>query len=156
MIAEALEFKFIGETIHAARVGKGANALAAAMLCSHGIDTHRGVPGQMVNYVISSRGEGCPGLWDFPASIPGVVALRMHLRGTDAELTEDLVEKAKNCARGAALATGCTVEIRNFAPTYLDSEPIPSLNRAAKENYEKIGVNTSVAERQQRPRWRKK
>jgi metal-dependent amidase/aminoacylase/carboxypeptidase family protein len=144
MIAEALEFKFIGETIHAASVGKGANALTAAMLCSHCMETYKGVPGQMINYVMSSRGRGCPGLSDYPASIPGVAALRMHIRGTDAELTGDLVEKVKRCARGAALATGCKVEIRNWAPTYLDSEPIPSLNLAAKKNYEAIGVNVVV------------
>ena len=155
MIAEALEFKFIGETIHAARVGKGANALTAAMLSSMAMEACKGVPGQMINYVISSRGRGCPGLSDFPASIPGTAAIRMHIRGTDAELTRDLVEKVKRCARGAALATGCKVEIRNYAPTYLDSEPIPSLNLAAKKNYEAIGVNVEVQERTTRPRWRR-
>jgi len=81
--------------------------------------------------------------------------LRMHVRGTDADLTRDIVEKVKRCARGAALATGCKVEIRNWAPTYLDSEPIPSLNLAAKKNYEAIGVNVVVSERKTRPRMRR-
>ena len=155
MIAEALEFKFIGETIHAARVGKGANALTAAMLCTHAMETYKGVPGQMLNYALSSRGKGCPGLWDFPASIPGVVAIRLHARGTDGELTRDLVEKMKRCARGAAIAMNCKVEIRNYAPTYLDREPIPSLNLAVKQNYEALCVNVIVSERVTRPRWRR-
>lgn len=155
MIAEALEFKFIGKTIHAASVGKGANALTAAMLCSIAMETYKGAQGQMINYVISSRGEGCPGLSDYPASIPGMAALRMHIRGTDAELTKDLVEKMKRCAHGAAIATGCKVEIRNWAPTYLDSEPITSLNLAMKNNYESIGVNVVVRERRTRPRMRR-
>jgi metal-dependent amidase/aminoacylase/carboxypeptidase family protein len=88
----------------------------------------------------------------------GVNALRQHLMrdirihgvikdgGAAPNIVlEETLEKVKNCARGAALATGSEVSFRQVANTYANKVPNMALSEAIKANLEKLGAVFPVA-----------
>lgn len=61
-------------------------------------------PDTRIHYIIT-KGGGSPNI------VPELAASRYMVRAADVPYMEEVAEKVNNCARAAALATGCTVEI---------------------------------------------
>lgn len=57
---------------------------------------------------------------DAPNAIPGKTRGRWYVRAGDMDELEETAEKVRNCFRAGALATGCTVEIRDESKPYSD------------------------------------
>lgn len=133
---EALEFKFRGRAVHAAgETWRGVNALEAAMLTFAGINALRQHlrPGVLVHGIIAEGGEA-------PNIIPDRAVIRLYVRAKNLEELEEASRGVKNCAKGAALATGAELRIRNYANTYLNMITNMTLAEALERNLRKLGV----------------
>lgn len=76
--------------------------------------------------------------------IPDLTEAQFGIRAkTKAELAE-LVERVKNCARGAALSTGCTVDINEIGISYDDLVENETLLCLAEKNIEGLGMKIDV------------
>lgn len=135
--AEALEFRFRGRTTHVATKGGGINALHAALLTFDAFNAlkHLVKDGEVIQAVISKEG-----LSDFAASVPENAAIRLHVRSHNLRTLTRLVKRVKNCAKGAAVATGAKLTMRNFAPTYVSIRANETLALSAKLNFERLGI----------------
>ncbi|MFW6118222.1 MAG: M20 family metallopeptidase [Chloroflexota bacterium] len=110
MALDALELNFKGKAAHAAGAPeKGINALDAINLTFSGINCLRQhiMDGCRIHGIITKGG-------DAPGIVPETAAARIYIRAINSEYLADLSQRVKNCARGAALATGCTLEISSF------------------------------------------
>ena len=132
----ALDIEFTGRASHASgSPHDGINALDAATLTLTAIGLLRQ---QMrtdarVHGIITDGGQA-------PNVIPEHAALRVFVRtlGTQREL-EELTERVSNCARGAALATGCTVLVEQRTPAYLPMLQSAALGEIATEAFTAVG-----------------
>ena len=132
---EAIEFEFRGRAVHAAgETWRGVNALEAAMLTFSAINALRQHlrPGVLVHGIIA-EGEA-------PNIIPDRAVIRLYVRAKTPEELEEASERVKNCARGAALATGAEVKIRNYANTYLNMITNTTLDEDLERNLRALGV----------------
>lgn len=118
--------------------GKGydiVNALDAAVLMLNGIYIlkQRKRPDSVITYIISEGGVN-------PNIIPLNATVRLYIRSLTSPYLNELVEKIKEVAQGAALMTGCKVEFKSHTPTYEASVPNLVLSRQFQENLQKLGV----------------
>lgn len=134
---EAIEFKFVGRTAHAAASPeKGINALDAVIntfvainaLRQHVLSTSR------IHGVITKGGEAAN-------VVPDLAVAQFYIRATHKSYLIDLVEKVKNCARAAALSTGATLEIRNYETSYDNMVHNEPLSENFVKHLESLGVN---------------
>ncbi|MGP0225118.1 M20 family metallopeptidase [Paenarthrobacter sp. NCHU4564] len=134
-----LEFEFTGKAAHAAvSPERGVNALDAAVLTLNAIGLLRQqMPSDArVHAVITDGGE-------VPNIIPEKAAIRAFVRSPDTEfLLSDLVPRVENCARGAALSTGTSVDIKTPVPLYASLQPNEMLGQLVEENFHRIGRRT--------------
>ncbi|GLJ61404.1 putative peptidase/amidohydrolase [Microbacterium barkeri] len=111
----ALDVTFTGRAAHAAVSPElGVNALDAATLALSAIGLLRQqmLPSDRVHGIITDGGQA-------PNIIPERSALRVFVRSeTRAHLMDDLVPRVTACFEGAAIATGCSVEIAENTPAY--------------------------------------
>jgi metal-dependent amidase/aminoacylase/carboxypeptidase family protein len=75
-----------------------------------------------------------------PNIVPETASAHFYVRAPTVELLEETLEKVKNCARGAALATGAEVSFRQVANTYANKVPNMALSEAFKANLEALGA----------------
>ena len=73
-----------------------------------------------------------------PNIVPETASAHFYVRAPTVELLEETLEKVKNCARGAALATGAEVRFRQVANTYANKVPKVVLSEAFKANLEAL------------------
>jgi metal-dependent amidase/aminoacylase/carboxypeptidase family protein len=59
---------------------------------------------------------------------------------------EEVVQKVKKCAEGAAIGTGTTMKVRDYANTLENMLPNHALAETMKRNWEKIGVKVGERE----------
>ncbi|MFH5821008.1 M20 family metallopeptidase [Georgenia sp. AZ-5] len=110
----ALDIDFTGRPSHAsASPEQGVNALDAATLAWSAIGMLRQQmpPEVRVHGIVTDGGQA-------PNIIPEHAALRVFVRAPDAGRLHALVPRVEDCARGAALATGCNVTIEQRTPPY--------------------------------------
>jgi amidohydrolase len=134
---DAIEFDFKGKASHAASFPwEGKNALNGVQLLFHAIDMLRQhvVPEVRMHGIVSSGGEA-------PNIVPEHASARFYFRAPQRWLVDEVVDKAKNCARGAALATETEVHWDKFELSFDDMIP----NRAAEEAMEEIMRELGVA-----------
>jgi metal-dependent amidase/aminoacylase/carboxypeptidase family protein len=83
------------------------NALDAAVLAYTGISVLRQQmhPSCRVHCIISDGGER-------PNVIPRSAALDCYVRCPNLKMADELLAKVKNCFQGAALQSGCEVDIQ--------------------------------------------
>lgn len=127
----SLEVTFTGRAAHAAGAPhEGLNALDAAtlMLVSIGLLRQQLRPEARVHAIVAEGGEAVN-------VIPERSRLKVFVRSRDPEYLRARLQAAiENCARGAALATGATVEIAEVAPAYQplkSNAPLAELTRQA-------------------------
>lgn len=111
---EPVQFEFYGKTAHAAAAPeKGVNALDAAIQTFNSINALREHirSDSRVHGVILDGGKAANVVPDYSKS-------QFYVRSTSKSYNLELLEKVKNCARGAALATGTELKITKFEFNY--------------------------------------
>ncbi len=131
----ALEISFRGKTAHAAGAPhEGINALEGVIQTFNAINALRQhLPGSVRVHGIVAKGGEAPNI------IPDEGQIRLYVRAPSAAELESAAERVKNCARGAAMATGCQISFREFAHTYLDLRPNLPLDEAFSRNMAALG-----------------
>lgn len=137
MAIEALEFKFHGKTAHAAAAPEeGVNALDAILTMFVSLNAMRQ---QMKS---SARVHGIIRKAGVAANIiPDESIAEFFIRTEDMEYLNELRERLINCAKGAALATGCKMEFSNFLSTYYNLITNQTLSNHFDKTMEEVGVN---------------
>lgn len=101
---------FKGKTAHAAVAPwEGVNALDGAVLAYNGLSVLRQQvhPSNRIHCIVSEGGLR-------PNVIPGAAALDCYIRSPTLKMADELLERVKNCFRGAALQSGTEVEIKMY------------------------------------------
>lgn len=76
--------------------------------------------------------------------IPELTEAQFGIRAaTKAEL-EELVERVNNCAKAAALSTGCTVEVKEIGISYMDMVSNEVMLQLVEENMKSLGERIDV------------
>jgi len=111
------------------------NALDAAVLTANGLNIlhQRKSPEAVLTYIVSEGGVN-------PNIDPVRAVVRIYCRSLDMNYFKELVEKAKNVARGAALMVGAEVEFKQHGPTYQPEIPNLTLTKLAHKNLLELGV----------------
>lgn len=76
--------------------------------------------------------------------IPDLTQAQFGIRASNKEDLEWLAERVKNCARGAALSTGCTVDIEEVGIPYLDLVSNEVLLQLVEQNMKDLGEKIDV------------
>jgi amidohydrolase len=129
-----LFIEFFGKAAHAAAFPeKGISALDATLLTFQNINALREhiVDSSRIHGIITHGG-------DAPNIVPDYSASLFYVRAADDTYCDELLEKVKNCARGAALATGAQVEME-MQGAYKSLRTNRPLARAFKGNLEALG-----------------
>ena len=103
-------FEFFGKTSHAADAPeKGINALDAQIVLFSAINALRQETkdGARIHGIIKDGGKAANIIPDYTDS-------RFHARSPEKKDLLEILEKLENCAKGAALATGCQVKISEY------------------------------------------
>lgn len=129
-----LFIEFFGKSAHAAsHPEKGISALDATLLTFQNINAMREhiVDDARIHGVITDGG-------DAPNIVPDYSASLFYVRALDDDTCDDLLEKVRNCARAAALATGAEVKM-DMQGAYRSLRTNMPLAEAFKENLEALG-----------------
>lgn len=134
---EPVQFEFFGKTAHAASAPeKGINALDAAIQTFNGINALRQHirNDSRVHGVIIDGGKAAN-------VVPDYAKCQFYVRSTTKAYNLELVEKIKNCAKGAALAEGCKLKISQFEFNYDNMVTNKTLSDVFSEKiYEVAGI----------------
>jgi amidohydrolase len=138
----ALEITFHGKAAHAAGAPhEGINALDAVILTFNGWNALRQHLKEEVRiHGIIAEGGLAPNI------IPDRARIRMYVRARDPAYLEEVERRVRDCARGAALATGAQVEFRYTARTYQSVLVNRTLARLYGENLAQLGVSLDPPE----------
>ncbi|XP_039199040.1 peptidase M20 domain-containing protein 2 [Crotalus tigris] len=129
--------KYYGKTSHAAAYPwEGLNALDAAVLAYNNLSLLRQQmkPTWRVHGIIKNGGVK-------PNIIPSYTELEFYLRAPSLRELSTLKEKAENCFKAAALATGCEVELQDSENDFYNVLPNKTLQKNYKENGKKLGID---------------
>ncbi len=136
LAARGFEFYFHGRAAHAAGAPEeGINALDAVVLMYNAISVLRQQvrSDARIHGIILSGGAAAN-------IIPDYAAIRYRTRADDSEYLEDIVRRVVACAEGAARATGCTLEWKEYMPGYENTMPNQVLLELITANLRTIGV----------------
>ncbi|MDR2800368.1 MAG: amidohydrolase [Desulfovibrio sp.] len=141
-------YHFKGKTSHGNAPWNGRSALDAGMLLGHAVELLREhiVPGteaaaNTINYTFSNVGP------EFPSVVPDRSSLWFVGRFTSTEVMADVMERIDNCAKGAALATGTTVEMELVTAIH-ENLPNKVLGEVVHANFLALGpIALTEAER---------
>ena len=133
---DAIQFEFKGKTSHAAaEPEKGINALDAVIQTFNGINAIR----QHVKSDVRIHGIIKEG--GIAANIvPDRAVAQFYVRAQERVYLDEVVEKVKNIARGAALMTGTKLEISNYEISYDNMKTNKTLSDAFNSNLMIAGV----------------
>ena len=152
LIGQYIDVVFRGKTAHAAgNPWTGRNAMQAAVLFINGINAmrqqfRRGKPYTPVTHWIITEAGTAGNV------IPDLAKCYGGIRSQDREYLEELLEMVRNCAKGAALMTGCEEEVslRPGGGLHANpgSEPMESLSsnlyltELMYQNFLDLGIET--------------
>ncbi len=129
-------YTFHGKASHAsAHPENGINALDAVNLTYAGISCLRQhlKPATKMHGIVVKGGQACN-------IVPDHTVMQFYARSAKRDYLETVIEKMNNCARGAALMTGCTVDIERNRYTFADMRNNGPLMRSMQESMEAFGV----------------
>ncbi|MFV1950892.1 MAG: M20 family metallopeptidase [Nitrospinota bacterium] len=129
-------FIFHGRAAHAAAYPhKGINALDGVILTFNNINALRQ---QLKNDVrihgIITEGGYAPNI------IPEMASAQFYVRALEEKYFKEVVEKVKECARGAAIATGTKLDIKTERLIYRPFKPNYTLAEIFRDNLSLIGI----------------
>lgn len=133
---EALQFTFKGKTAHAAGAPhEGINALDGVLMLFNSVNALRQqtLETARVHGIITKGGEAAN-------IIPDLAVANFYVRAKSLEYLKGFVERVKNCARGAALATGTTLEITNYETSFANLVTNNKLSETYEKNLRTLGV----------------
>ncbi|WP_130805978.1 M20 family metallopeptidase [Senegalia massiliensis] len=133
---EAIQFKYTGRTAHAAASPhEGVNALDAAINTFNNINALREhiLPSARIHGIIKEGGEAAN-------IVPDLAIAQFYVRATTKTYLIELVEKVKNCAKGASLAAGTKIEISNYEASYDNMVTNNVLSNLYTKNLKDTGV----------------
>lgn len=133
---EAIQFTFKGKTAHAAASPhEGINALDGVITLFNSINALRQqtLETSRIHGIISNGGEAAN-------IIPDLAVANFYVRAKTLSYLKELVEKVKNCAKGAALATGTTLEIENYETSFANLVTNKKLSEIYEKNLKLQGV----------------
>lgn len=135
---DALQFEFRGRTSHAASAPeKGINALDAVIQTFNGINALRQhVTSDVRIHGIITKGGVAANV------VPDHAIAQFYVRAARRNALDSIVEKVKNCARAAAIATGATLNISNYELSYDDMNTNETLSAAFNANLLASGEET--------------
>ncbi len=135
LAVDGLEFNYKGKAAHAAAAPhEGINALDAVILLFNAVNALR----QQLKEDVRIHGNVTKG-GDAVNIIPGTAAARFYVRSQQRRYLNDVVEKVKNCARGAALQTGAELEIVVYEDPGNDLLKNTVLVEEFESNFESLG-----------------
>ncbi|MDR3073203.1 MAG: amidohydrolase [Deltaproteobacteria bacterium] len=141
-------YHFKGKTAHGNAPWNGRSALDAGMLMGHAVELLREhiVPGteaaaNTINYTFSNVGP------EFASVVPDRSSLWFVGRFTTTEVMADVLERIDNCARGAALATGVTVDMELVTAIH-ENVPSRTVGRVVHDNLLALGPMPLAEEEQ--------
>lgn len=126
-------FEFFGKTSHAADAPeKGINALDAQIVLFSAINALRQETkdGARIHGIIKDGGKAANIIPDYTDS-------RFYARSPEKKDLLEILEKLENCARGAALATGCQLKISEYEKGNDNTVRNLAFNEVLKEKMEK-------------------
>lgn len=132
---------FKGKPAHAAVAPhEGINALDAVVLTFNGINALRQhmKPSARIHGIVIKGGAA-------PNIIPDYASARFYVRSDDRTYLKEIIRKVKDCARGAALATGAGVDFVEKG-TYVDEGVLENmlpnhvLSQVLKQNMTALGL----------------
>lgn len=128
-----LYIEFFGKSSALSYPEKGINALDATIQTFNSINAlhHYIVDGASVHGIITDGGAA-------PNMIPDHSASLFYIRAMNSDYCDELFEKVKNCARGAATATGARVNLK-LRDSYKPIKTNMVLTRMFKQNLEALG-----------------
>ncbi len=119
---DSLRFVFHGVSSHAAGAPeRGINALDAAYLMFNGVNALRQhiTSDARIHGIISNGGLA-------PNVVPALAESLWYVRAADRNYVNELVQKVINCAKGACLMTGCTMDYE-FVENSFDNLKVQTL-----------------------------
>lgn len=136
----AYSFTFHGRAAHAgAYPEQGINAVEAVVQLFNNVNGMRStVKGNTRIHGIITKGGTVTNV------IPDLSEAQFGIRAATKDELEVLVERVKNCAKGAALSTGCTVDIEEIGIAYADLVSNESLLGLVEENMKILGEKIDV------------
>ncbi|MDU0204857.1 M20 family metallopeptidase [Paenibacillus sp. MAH-36] len=137
MAMEAVQFDFIGKTAHAAaRPQDGINALDAVIQTFNAINALRQhmTSDVRIHGIITHGGTAAN-------VVPDHGQAQFYVRTRTKSTLGTMVEKVKDCARAAALATGTTLQISNYELGYDNLITNEALSEAFVQNLINLGVD---------------
>ena len=139
LAARGFEFYFHGRAAHAAGAPEeGINALDAVVLMYNAVSVLR----QQVRSDVRIHGIILSG-GAAANIIPDYAAIRYRTRADDSEYLAEVVERVLACAEGAARATGCRLEWKEYMPGYENTMPNKVLLELMSENLRSLGVQVN-------------
>jgi amidohydrolase len=139
LAARGFEFYFHGRAAHAAGAPEeGLNALDAVVLLYNAVSMLR----QQVRSDVRIHGIILSG-GAAANIIPDYAAIRYRTRANDSEYLAEIVERVVACAEGAATATGCRLEWREYMPGYENTMPNKVLRDLMSDNLRALGVTVN-------------
>ncbi len=126
---DGIQFTFMGKASHAAAAPQeGINALDAVILLFNSVHALRQQLKEdaRIHGIIAKGGEAVN-------IIPDLTVAQFSIRAKTRKYLNEIVEKVKNCARGAALQTGCKLKISFFEKSVDDY----MMNSLLIEEYQK-------------------
>ena len=140
LAARGFEFYFHGRAAHAAGMPEeGINALDAVVQMYNAVSMLR----QQVRSDVRIHGIILSG-GAAANIIPDYAAIRYRTRADDADYLAEVVERVVGCAEGAARATGCGLEWKEYMPGYENTVPNRVLMDLMLENLRSLGLDVAT------------
>lgn len=136
LAVKSVKFKYHGKTAHAAGMPEdGVNALDAVISLFNMINALRQQTKEdaRIHGIITKGGEA-------PNIIPDYAEAFFFVRAAKIDYLEPLFEKVCNCAKGAALGTGCTLEIELCEGQFCDTNSNHALTAINTAAMNELGV----------------
>lgn len=136
MAMDALRFEYRGRSAHAAANPEdGINALDAVIQLFNGVNALRQqtAPHARIHGIIANGGTA-------PNVIPDYASAEFYVRAATRAYTNALVERVKKVAEGAALQTGCSLEVSNYELSYDELRTNETLSEAFTRSLIELGV----------------
>jgi amidohydrolase len=134
-----VQIEFLGKAAHAAvSPQKGINALDAMLLTFSAINALRQHLRNdiRIHGVITHGGEA-------PNIVPDYTAARFYVRAADTPCAAEALNRVRDCAEGAARATGAQLRFEEYSRRYDARLPNPRLSELVAGHMERLGLEVS-------------
>jgi amidohydrolase len=133
---DAIQFDYTGKAAHAAASPhEGINALDAVLLLFQSINALRQQlrSDTRIHGIITDGGKAAN-------IIPETASSQFYIRSSSRAYTDEIVQKIKLCAEGAAMQTGCTLKMTNYEYSYDEMISNAALSDLFTRNLLALGI----------------